>query len=339
MKIRHLLLASSAAVLTLPAAAQEKVLNLYSSRHYQTDEALYSNFTAKTGIKIQRIEAGEDALLERMKNEGARSPADVLVTVDAGRLWRAEQIGLLQPVQSPLLNERVPRELRHPDGLWYAFSVRVRPIFYAKGQVNPEWLQNYEDLANPRLKGQVCIRSSSNMYNLSLMSSMIANDGPAKAEEWARGVVANFARDPKGGDTDQLKAVAAGECKIAVSNHYYYVRLLKSSKPDEKAVAEKLGVVFPNQSGRGTHVNVSGAGVAKHAPHREAAIAFLEYLASPEAQSYFANGNDEFPVAGTVKDNPALASLGTFRKDSLNVSLLGQNQSAAQQTFDRAGWK
>ena len=329
----------AALALALPGLAQEKVLNLYSSRHYQTDEALYANFTKKTGIKVNRIEANEDALLERLKNEGARSPADVLVTVDAGRLWRAEQMGLFQPVKSAVLAERIPGELRHPDGLWFAFSVRARPVFYLKGAVDPKQIRDYEDLADPKWKGKVCIRSSSNMYNLSLMSSMIAGIGPVKAEEWARGVVANFARSPKGGDTDQLKAVAAGECQVAVANTYYYVRLMKSAKPDERAVAEKVGVIFPNQSGRGTHVNVSGAGVMKHAPNRDSAVKFLEYLASAEAQAYFANGNNEYPAAGKVHDNRELASLGEFRKDSLNVTVLGKNQAAAQQIYDRAGWK
>ncbi len=329
----------AALALALPGLAQEKVLNLYSSRHYQTDEALYANFTKKTGIKVNRIEANEDALLERLKNEGARSPADVLVTVDAGRLWRAEQMGLFQPVKSAVLAERIPGELRHPDGLWFAFSVRARPVFYLKGSVDPKQIRDYEDLADPRWKGKVCIRSSSNMYNLSLMSSMIAGIGPVKAEEWARGVVANFARSPKGGDTDQLKAVAAGECQVAVANTYYYVRLMKSGRPDERAVAEKVGVIFPNQSGRGTHVNVSGAGVMKHAPNRDSAVKFLEYLASAEAQAYFANGNNEYPAAGKVHDNRELASLGEFRKDSLNVTVLGKNQAAAQQIYDRAGWK
>jgi iron(III) transport system substrate-binding protein len=325
--------------LALPGIAQEKVLNLYSSRHYQTDEALYANFTKKTGIKVNRIEANEDALLERLRNEGARSPADVLVTVDAGRLWRAEQMGLFQPVKSAVLEERIPGELRHPDGLWFAFSVRARPVFYLKGSVDPKQIRDYEDLADPKWKGKVCIRSSSNMYNLSLMSSMIAGIGPVKAEEWARGVVANFARSPKGGDTDQLKAVAAGECQVAVANTYYYVRLMKSGKPDERAVAERVGVIFPNQSGRGTHVNVSGAGVMKHAPNRDSAVKFLEYLASDEAQAYFANGNNEYPAVGKLHGNRELASLGDFRKDSLNVSLLGKNQAAAQQIYDRAGWK
>ena len=329
-----------AVALAIPTTggAQPKELNLYTSRHYQTDEALYRNFTKATGIKVNRIEAGDDAIIERMKQEGARSPADVLVTVDAGRLWRAEQAGLLQPVNSKVLNEKVPVELRHPEGLWYGFSMRARPIFYAKGRVDPARLSTYEALADPALKGKICIRSSSNVYNLSLMSSMIAAVGPEKAEQWARGVVANMARAPKGGDTDQLTAVAAGECDVAVANTYYYVRLLRSSKPEERAVAEKLGVVWPNQKDRGTHVNISGAGVAKHAPNKEAAIRFLEYLASPEAQEYFANGNNEYPVSGKAA-NKELESLGTFRKDSLNVSLFGRNQGAAQQIYDRAGWK
>ena len=335
---RASLAAAATVALALPALAQDKVLNLYSSRHYQTDEALYENFTKKTGIKVNRIEAAEDPLIERMKNEGARSPADVLVTVDAGRLWRAEQAGLLQPARSKVLDERIPRELRHPGGLWYAFSVRARPIFYLKGAVDPASLRDYEDLADPAHKGRICVRSSSNVYNLSLMSSMIAGVGPERAEQWARGVVANMARQPKGGDTDQLTALAAGECDVAVSNTYYYVRLMRSAKPEERAVAEKIGVAWPNQGDRGAHVNISGAGVAKYAPHREAAVKFLEYLASPEAQNYFANGNNEYPVVGTAT-NRELDSLGRFKKDSLNVSLLGRNQPAAQQIYDRAGWK
>jgi iron(III) transport system substrate-binding protein len=331
--------AALAAAFVVPADAQERVLNLYSSRHYQTDEALYDNFTKATGIKINRIEAGEDPLIERMKQERARSPADVLLTVDAGRLWRAEQAGLLQPVKSAKLEAAIPAELRHPDGLWYGFSMRARPIYYAKGRVDPKSIAEYESLADPKLKGKICIRSSSNVYNLSLMSAMIAAGGPEKAEAWARGVVGNMARAPKGGDTDQLMALAAGECDVAVANTYYYVRLMKSAKPEDRAAAEKIGVVFPNQAGRGAHVNISGAGVAKHAPHKENAILFLEYLASPEAQAYFANGNNEYPVVGKVTGNRELSSLGEFKKDSVNVAVFGRNQGAAQQAYDRAGWK
>lgn len=339
MKPRNVLFALAATLWLGHAAAQEKILNLYTARHYQTDEALYDNFTRKTGIKINRIEAGEDAIIERMKQEGARSPADVLMTVDAGRLWRAEQAGLLQPVRSRVLEERIPLALRHPEGLWFGFSQRARPIFYVKGKVDPATLRNYEDLADPRFKGRICVRSSSAVYNLSLLGSMIAAEGPQKAEQWARGVVANMARDPKGGDTDQLTAIAAGECDLAVANTYYYVRLMKSDKPEQRAVAEKIGVIFPNQGNRGTHVNISGAGVAKNAPHRDAAVLFLEYLASPEAQYYFTNGNNEYPVVADTQPNRELASLGAFKKDGLNVALFGRNQGAAQQIYDRAGWK
>jgi iron(III) transport system substrate-binding protein len=339
MNLKHLAVAATLSALLTPALGQEKVLNLYSSRHYQTDEALYDNFTKLTGYKVNRIEAGDDAIVERMKQEGDRSPADVLLTVDAGRLWRAEQAGLLQALKSKVLDERIPAALRHPDGLWYGFSLRARPIFYAKGRVDPRSIGRYEDLANPALKGKLCMRSSGAVYNLSLMSSMIAADGMEKSEQWAKGVVGNMAREPKGGDTDQLKALAAGECDVAVANTYYYVRMMKSAKVEERAAAEKIGVIFPNQGDRGAHVNISGAGVAKHAPHRDAAIAFLEYLSSPEAQAYFANGNNEYAVVGGAADNRELAALGAFKQDSLNVAAFGKNQPAAQQVYDRAGWK
>jgi iron(III) transport system substrate-binding protein len=316
------------------------VLNLYSSRHYQTDEALYSTFTKQTGIRIQRIEAPEDALIERLRNEGASSPADVLITVDAGRLWRAEQAGLFQPVKSAALASRVPANLRHPDGLWFGFSTRARVIVFNRDAVKPGEIRSYEDLADPRWRGKVCMRSSSNIYNLSLGAALIEHLGEPKAEQWARGVVANFARAPKGGDTDQIKAVAAGECAVTVSNTYYYARLAKSQKPDEREVVAKTGVAWPNQDGRGTHVNISGAGVLKNAPHRAEAIAFLEYLASDAAQRYFADGNNEYPAVASVKtDNAALAALGTFKADALNVSALGRNQPVAQKMYDRAGWR
>lgn len=322
------------------APAQEKILNLYSSRHYQTDEALYANFTRLTGIRINRIEAGEDPLIERLKNEGARSPADVLVTVDAGRLWRAEQLGLFQPVVSRVLDSRLPENMRVPNNQWFGFSARARVIVFNKAAVNPADVQNYEDLAHPKLKGKVCTRSGSHVYNLSLMSALIEHWGEKKAEEWARGVVANFARAPKGGDTDQIRAVAAGECAVAISNSYYYVRLMKSDKPEDRKVIEKVGLVWPNQKSFGTHLNISGAGVLKNAPHKDAAIAYLEYLAGDEAQSYFANGNNEWPVVKSVPlDNPELASLGTFKADTLNISVLGKNQPLAQKIFDRVGYK
>jgi iron(III) transport system substrate-binding protein len=322
------------------AAAQQQVVNIYSSRHYQTDEALYEGFTKLTGIKINRIEAGEDALIERIRNEGSRSPADVLITVDAGRLWRAEQLGLLQPVKSATLQQRIPENLREPGGQWFGFSTRARVIAYSKAKVRPAELQSYEDLAHPKWKGRVCMRSSTSIYNLSLMGALIDHLGEQKAEAWAKGVRANLAHEPKGGDSDQLKSVAAGECDVTVSNQYYYARLARSEKPEERQIAGRIGIIFPNQKSWGTHVNISGAGVLKNAPHRDAAIRFLEYLASDDAQRYFADGNNEWPVVASVKvDNPVLNALGDFKRDRLNVALLGRNQPNSQKIYDRVAWK
>jgi len=326
--------------LAIPAIAQDKVLNLYSSRHYQTDEALYAGFTRQTGIRINRIEAGEDALLARIQSEGERSPADVLITVDAGRLWRAEQMGLFQPVKSAALEARIPASFREPGGHWYGFSMRARVIAYAKARVKADEVPTYESLAEPKWKGRLCVRSSSNVYNLSLMGALIEQLGEAQAEAWAKAVRANMAREPKGGDTDQLKAVAAGECDVAISNHYYYARLARSAQAADRAVAEKVGIVFPNQAGRGAHVNISGAGVLKHAPHRDAAVRFLEYLASDDAQRYFADGNNEWPVVPSVRVvNPVLSAFGAFKYDPINVAVLGRNQPASQKLYDRVAWK
>jgi iron(III) transport system substrate-binding protein len=318
--------------------AQEKILNLYSARHYQTDEALYANFTRQTGIKINRIEGKEDELLERIKNEGANSPADVFITVDAARLAQADALGLFAPVKSKVLDERIPDNLRSPD--WFAFSTRARVIVYNKATVNPADVQNYEDLASPKLKGTVCARSGAHPYNLSLGSALIHHLGEQRTEEWARGMVANFARAPKGGDTDQIKAVAAGECGVAISNTYYIARLLRSDKPADKQAMEKIGIVWPNQKSYGTHINISGGGMLKTAPHKEAALRFLEYLAGDEAQAYFANGNNEWPVVkSSAVRNPALDSLGAFKADGLNVGVLSKNTALAQKVFDRAGWR
>jgi len=325
----------------LPSQAQE-VLNIYSARHYQTDDALYDGFTEKTGIEINRIEAESDALIQRLKSEGANSPADVFITVDAGRIWRAEEAGLFQPVHSDTLTKAIPENLRHPDGLWFGFSTRARLIYYDKTRIAAGDITTYEDLADPRFKGKVCIRSSSNVYNQSLLSSLIDAHGEAGAREWAQAVVDNLARKPVGGDTDQIKGIGSGECEIAVANSYYFVRLM--TDPAEKELVEKVGWVFPNQDGpgpqgRGTHVNVSGAGVLKNAPHREAAVKFLEYLASPEAQRYFADGNNEYPVVAGVESNPALKALGTdFKIDPVNVAVYGSNQPVAQRIFDSVGW-
>ena len=333
-------LVAASAIFSTSAAAQADVLNLYSSRHYQTDEALYSNFTKQAGIKLNRIEAGEDPLIERIRNEGASSPADILVTVDAGRLWRAEQLGMFQPIQSRILESRLPAHLRAANNQWFGFSTRARVIVYNKTLVKAEDVQNYEDLANPRLKGKVCVRSGSHVYNLSLMSALIEHWGEDKAEAWARAVVANFARSPKGGDTDQITAVGAGECGVALVNTYYYARLAGSDKPQDRKLMENVALVWPNQKSFGTHINVSGAGVLKNAPHKAAAVQYLEYLASPAAQTYFASGNNEWPaVAGASLGNKVLEAMGQFKADTLNVSALGKNQPTAQKIFDRAGFR
>ena len=321
---------------TLPAEAQQ-VLNVYSARHYQTDEALYTGFTEQTGIEINRIEGESDALIERIKSEGANSPADVFITVDAGRLWRAEEAGLFQPVQSEVLNKAIPENLRHPEGLWFGFSTRARLIYFDKTKIEPGAIKTYEDLADPKWKGKVCIRSSSNVYNQSLLSALIDAHGEAGAKEWAQAVVDNMARKPVGGDTDQLKGIGAGECEIAVANSYYFVRLM--TDPEQKELVDKIGWVFPNQDGRGTHVNVSGAGVLKNAPHKEAAVKFLEYLASPQAQHYFAVGNNEYPVVEEAEIAAAVKDLGTgFKVDPVNVAVYGSNQPKAQMIFDSVGW-
>ncbi len=335
-----LALAATALAVGPTTSAQTNILNLYSSRHYQTDEALYANFIKQTGIKLNRIEAGEDPLIERLRNEGAASPADVLVTVDAGRLWRAEQLGLFQAIESKTLQSRLPAHLRAANHQWFGFSTRARVIVYNKNQVNAADVQNYEDLANPKLKGKVCTRSGSHVYNLSLMSALIEHWGEDKAEAWARAVVANFARSPKGGDTDQITAVASGECGVALANTYYYARLLASEKPADRKLMENVVLVWPNQKSFGTHLNVSGAGVLKNAPHKAAAVQYLEYLASDAAQSYFASGNNEWPAVGSAPlNNRTLEKMGKFKADTLNVSALGKNQPAAQKIFDRAGFK
>jgi iron(III) transport system substrate-binding protein len=325
-------------LIALAASAEERVLNLYSARHYQTDEALYANFTKQTGIAINRIEAKEDELLERIRNEGAASPADIFITVDAARLAKADELGLFAPVKSKFLEERIPAHLRSND--WFAFSTRARVIIYNKDSIKPDEAQNYADLAKPALKGKVCSRSGSHPYNLSLMASIIAHQGEARAEEWARGVVGNFARAPKGGDTDQIKAVAAGECGVAVSNTYYLVRMLRSDKPEDKKAMERIAIVWPDQKLQGSHINISGGGMLKTAPHKEAAVKFLEYLASDEAQNYFANGNNEWPAVASAKPaNPALESLGKFKADTLPIAALAKNAATAQKIYDRAGWR
>ncbi|MEM9148312.1 MAG: Fe(3+) ABC transporter substrate-binding protein [Pseudomonadota bacterium] len=329
--------AAIAAAFASPALAAGEV-NLYSSRHYDTDERLYSDFEAATGIKVNRIEAKADALIERMKAEGANSPADVLLTVDAGRIWRAAEAGLLSPVESTVLDSQIPAHLRHPDGLWFGFSQRARIIFFDKAEVSDPPL-TYAELADPKYKGKICTRSSSNIYMLSLMSSVIEHSGEDAAKAWAEGLYANRARDPQGGDTDQLRGILSGECDIVLSNHYYYARGLAKEVKGLTDGIEGIGWVFPNQSSTGAHVNISAGAVAANAPNRENAIKFLEYLAGAQAQEYFSNGNNEYPAVSGVALGGPVATLGIFRPDDLNLSKLGENQPKAQATYDSVGYK
>jgi iron(III) transport system substrate-binding protein len=326
------------------ASAQDKVLNLYSARHYQTDEALYENFSKATGIRINRVDADDAGVLARLKSEGASSPADVILLVDAARLWRAEVDGLFQPVRSALLEKRIPVALRGKDGgegsAWFGFSTRARLIVFDKLRVQKSEVDQYEKLASPANKGRVCTRSGSHPYNLSLFGSMLEHLGPEKTEAWLKGVVGNMARPPKGGDTDQIKAVASGECAVALTNSYYLARMMRSQAPADREVIDRIGIAFPNQADHGTHVNVAGGAVARHARNKAAAVLFLEYLSSDEAQGYFANGNNEWPaVSGTQLANPALQTLGKFKAEALPTSVIGMNQVKVQQILDRVGYK
>ena len=329
-----------------PALAQDQVLNLYSARHYSTDEALYSDFTKATGIKINRVDADDAGILARLKAEGAASPADVVLLVDAARLYRAEVDGLFQPVKSKLLEDAVPAQYRAkatPEGTaWFGYSTRARVVVYNKLKIKREDVDSYEKLADPKNKGQICIRSGSHPYNLSLFGAVTEHLGPVKTEEWLKGLVANLARDPKGGDSDQIKGAASGECGIAVTNTYYMARILRSPGAEDKAISDKVGVVFPNQNSWGTHVNIAGGGMARYAKNPANALKFLEYLASPQAQDYFANGNNEWPtVAGVQISNSALKAMsgGSFKSETIPVSVIGANQGKVQQMLDRVGFK
>ncbi len=341
---RALLVLAAVATVAPWAQAQQQVLNLYSARHYQTDEKLYSDFTQATGIRINRVEADDAGLLARLKAEGSASPADVILLVDAARLWRAEQDGLFQPVKSAVLEQRIPGQLRGGEGpqgaQWFGMSTRARVIVYDKSRLKAADVDSYEKLAAPALKGLVCTRSGSHPYNLSLFGSLMEHLGPLATEQWLQGVVANMARAPKGGDTDQIRAVASGECAVAISNSYYYARLMRSNKPEDRAVVERTGVVFPNQASWGTHVNIAGAAVARHAKNRDAAVRFLEYLAGDQAQRYFADGNNEYPVvASAPTENPALVSLGRFKAETVPIAKVGANTALVQQMLDRVGFK
>ncbi len=331
-------LGGATAVLAQDAGEGGEV-NVYSARHYDTDRRLYDQFTEQTGIDVNLIEGDSDELIQRISAEGRNSPADVLITVDAGRLWRADQEGLFQPTSSEILDERVPDHLQHPEGHWYGLSKRARVVVYDKELGLPEGLSTYEDLADPAYDDMICVRSSSNIYNISLLAALIEAHGEEQAEAWAAGVVDNMARDPQGNDTAQIRAVAAGECRLGIVNSYYVGRLLGSDNAEDRAVGEQIGILFPNQDGRGTHVNISGAGVVGSAPHPDAALAFIEYLTTKEAQELFAEGNNEYPVVAAVEVSGPIAQFGDFKEDQVNATVLGENQPTAVRIFDRVGWQ
>jgi iron(III) transport system substrate-binding protein len=342
------LLAACALVTAAGAAvAQEQVVNLYSARHYTTDEDLYNGFTKATGIKINRVDADDAGILARLKAEGSASPADVILLVDAARLYKGEVDGLFQPIHSKVLEDVIPANLRSnpaADGIsWFGLSTRARVIVYSKLKMQKSDIDTYEELADPKNKGKLCIRSGSHPYNLSLFGAVAEHMGEEKTEAWLKGMVANLARPPKGGDTDQIKAVASGECDIAVTNSYYLARMMRSNKPEDIAVVNKVGVVFPNQDSWGTHMNIAGGAVAKYSKNKANAIKFLEYLASPDAQNYFANGNNEWPAAkGVVLNNPALKAMTgnkPFKSETIPISAVGANVTKVQQMLDRAGFQ
>jgi iron(III) transport system substrate-binding protein len=324
--------------LSLPVLAAEEV-NIYSARKEALIKPILDRFEAETNIKVNLVTAKAGALLTRLSAEGKASPADVFITVDAGNLQRAKDAGVLQVVQSDILNKKIPAKMRDEEGYWFGLSMRARPIFYAKDRVDPAKLSTYEALGDDQWKGRVCIRSSSNIYNQSLIASMIVANGSEKTETWAKKLVANFAKPPAGGDTDQLKAVNAGLCDVAIANTYYYGRLANSKKASDNEIAQKLAIFWPNQSNRGAHVNVSGAGVTAHSKNKDNAIQLIEFLATDEAQAWYSKVNNEYPVVNGTKIAETLKTWGTFKQDKIQLNLLGENNRAALELMDRAGWK
>lgn len=333
------LLLGTTIALSAATHAQAQELNLYSSRHYETDERLYSDFTDLTGITINRIEGNADELIARMVAEGANSPADVFLTVDTSRLQRAADMGVLQPLDNDMLAERIPANLRDDDNLWFGFSQRARIIFYDIDRVLTPPV-TYLDLADPAYEGMICIRSSTNTYNQTLLASIIENYGEQAARDWAAGIVANMARDPQGGDTDQLRGLVSGECDISVSNTYYMARAIRRDV-DGLSAEDRANIawVFPDQAGNGAHVNLSGGGIAANAPNLDSAVAFMEYLASDQAQEYFSAGNDEYPVVEGVAIAPSAMELGEFIADDVSLAAVAGNLPLAQQIFNDVGWE
>lgn len=323
----------------LISCSDQEEVNIYSSRHYDTDNELYDKFTEETGIAINLIEGSSDELIERIRNEGLNSPADIVITVDAGRLWRAQEADVLQPHGSEVLRDQIPEQLFEPNEYWVGLSKRVRGVIYNKEAVDVSELEGYMELANEDWEGRICIRSSNNIYNQSLVASLIETYGEKETEEWATALVGNFARSPQGGDTDQIRAVAAGLCDIAIANHYYYARLMQSDDSDDQAVAQAVDIYFPPAENGGTHVNISGAGIAANSPNKENAVQFLEYLITEEAQQLYAVGNNEFPVLEGMQLPDVLSNFGNYDSDAVNVASYGTNNPNAIRLMDRVGWR
>jgi len=314
-------------------------VNVYTHRHYEADGKLYEKFTEETGIKVNVVNANADELIQRLEAEGVNSPADILITVDGGRLNRAQEKGLLQPVKSPLLEANVPAQFREPGGHWYGVTYRARIIAYSKERVKAGEIKDYEDLKDPKWKGRILVRSSEHIYNQSLLASILLSEGEEKALEWSKGIVANLARNPKGSDRDQVKAVASGEGDIAIVNTYYIGLMLNGESAEEKKAAESIQIVYPNQDNRGTHINISAVAMTKHAPNRDNAIKFLEFMSGHHAQEILAQTNYEYPVNPEVPMAGLLESWGSFKKDTVNLSLLGKQNDQAVKIMDQAGWK
>ncbi|WP_312163322.1 extracellular solute-binding protein [Phenylobacterium sp.] len=315
------------------------VVNVYTARHYDADLALYDAFTRQTGVKVNRIEGKPDQLVARMQSEGKASPADVFLAADAGALWRAQNAGLLQPTSSRALNDAIPANLRDAEGRWFGFSRRARVVAYDSTRVQPEEVDTYEKLASPRFKGKLCVRSADSVYNLSLVGALLEVWGPEKTEQWVRGVVANMARPPEGGDRDQIRAVAAGVCEIALTNSYYYIRMASGDDAKDKAMTDRAKLAFPSLEGRGAHVNVSGGGVAANAPNPENAVKFLEFLASNEAQTTVSRMNYEFPAVTAVPAPAPVDAYASFTAHPMSVAAYGPRQAQAQSLMSAAGWR
>jgi len=337
-KVVVLSLISSIAIFPIILSAAEE-LNVYSARKEALIKPVLDKFSKQTGIKINLITAKADALLKRIQSEGKNTHADVFITTDAGRLYRAKQAGVLQSFQSDILNKTIPENLRDPEGFWYGLTIRARPIFYVKGVMSPDTLSSYEDLAKPHYKNKICIRSSNNVYNQSLVASLLAANGKEKTQQWANDFVKNFARKPKGGDRDQIKAAAAGQCDLAIANTYYFAKMINSNKEDQKKAADSVAIFWPNQNDRGAHINISGITITKYAKHVKAAKQLVEFLVTKESQQWYADVNYEYPARADIAPNKILASWGKFKSDSINLDQLGKNNAEAVKIMDRAGWK